>query len=58
MDDLALRLGFVGEYWEWSLDSVVRYGARRTALGLLGFGGEVCEWIIWRGGWLGVDPSF
>jgi hypothetical protein len=30
-------LGFMGEYWEHSLGSVVSYGAGRTGRGLLGF---------------------
>jgi len=34
VDRLAVRLGFVGEFWEESLGSVVRYGAGRTAWGL------------------------
>jgi uncharacterized membrane protein YfcA len=34
VDGLAVRLGFVGEFWEESLGSVVRYGAGRTAWGL------------------------
>ena len=34
VDGLAVRLGFVGEFWEGWLGSVVRYGAGRTAWGL------------------------
>ena len=46
VDRLAVRLGFVGEFWEESLGSVVRYGAGRTAWGLAAaFGvGLVSSW--------------
>jgi len=51
VDGLAVRLGFVGEFWEEWLGSVVRCGAGRTAWGLAAvFGvGLVSGWG--GGGW-------
>jgi uncharacterized membrane protein YfcA len=57
VDRLALRLGFVGEFWEESLGSVVRYGAGRTGWGLLGF--LVVGLVsLWGGGGWALVPMF
>ena len=56
VDRLAVRLGFVGEFWEEWLGSVVRYGAGLTAWGpAAAFGVGLVS--SWGGGRLGAGSS-
>jgi len=59
VDRLAVRLGFVGEFWEESLGSVVRYGAGRTAWGLAAvFGVGLVSGVFGVGGGWALVPVF
>ena len=59
MDSLDLRPGFMGEYWEPSLGSVVSYGAGRTGWGLLGFWGVgLVDGLFGVGGGWALVPVF
>ena len=59
VDGLAVRLGFVGEFWEGWLGSVVRYGAGRTAWGLAAvFGVGLVSGVFGVGGGWALVPVF
>jgi len=59
VDRLAVWLGFVGEFWEESLGSVVRYGAGRTAWGLAAvFGVGLVSGVFGVGGGWALVPVF
>jgi hypothetical protein len=59
VDRLAVRLGFVGEFWEESLGSMVRYGAGRTAWGLAAaFGVGLVSGVFGVGGGWALVPVF
>ena len=59
VDRLAVRLGFVGEFWEESLGSVVRCGAGRTAWGLAAtFGVGLVSGVFGVGGGWALVPVF
>jgi uncharacterized membrane protein YfcA len=59
VDRLAVQLGFVGEFWEESLGSVVRYGVGRTAWGLAAvFGVGLVSGVFGVGGGWALVPVF
>jgi len=59
VDRLAVRLGYVGEFWEGWLGSVVRYGAGRTAWGLAAvFGVGLVSGVFGVGGGWALVPVF